>query len=174
MASEPKPFPRRKHLKRIPVWLPADQSVVYLVTACCAERRKIFAHAEAVRVGAECLGRIAQRQAWNALKVCFMPDHVHLLLSPMKEREQSLSDFIRAWKSCVVLRLRRIGIADEIWQPEFHDRLLRSDEKLDEKWEYVRQNPVRAGLCQEPEEYPFCGTMEEILRRLSETARRDT
>jgi putative transposase len=99
---------------------------------------------------------------------------VHLLLSPMREREQSLSDFVRAWKSCVVLRSRRVGVACEIWQREFHDRLLRSDEKLDEKWEYVRQNPVRAGLCREPEEYLFSGTIEEILRRSAETARRDT
>jgi REP element-mobilizing transposase RayT len=97
-----------------------------------------------------------------------MPDHVHLLLSPMKEREQSLSDFMRSWKSCVVLRLRQIGMESKVWQREFHDRLLRSDEKLEEKWEYVRQNPVRAGLCREPEEYPFSGTTEEIVQKLTE------
>ena len=174
MANDSKPFPQRKHLKRIPVWLPLEQTVVYLVTACCAQRRKIFARSETVRVGAECLRRIAQRQGWTVLKVCFMPDHVHLLLSPMKEREQSLSEFMRAWKSCVVLRLRRDGDTEEIWQREFHDRLLRTDEKLNEKWEYVRQNPVRAGWCRESEEYPFSGTPEEILQRLLDTTRRDT
>jgi REP element-mobilizing transposase RayT len=168
MASIPKPLPQRKHLQRIPVWLPPDQDVVYLVTVCCARRFKVFVRMDTVRVGVECLERIAGRQAWKIWKVCFMPDHVHLLLSPMKEREQSLSDFMRAWKSCVVLRLRRIGVADEVWQGEFHDRLLRSDEKLEEKWEYVRQNPVRAGLCHEPEEYPFSGTTEEIIHRLSQ------
>jgi len=140
---------------------------MYLVTACCARRCKVFVLAETVRVGAECLEHIAKRQAWKILKVCFMPDHAHLLLSPMKEREQSLSDFMRAWKSCVVLRLRQIGMAANVWQREFYDRLLRSDEKVEEKWEYVRQNPVRAGLCREPEEYPFSGTTEEIIRRLT-------
>jgi REP element-mobilizing transposase RayT len=174
MPDDPKPLPQRKHLRRIPVWLPADQPVVYLVTVCCAQRREVFGRTETVRVGAECLKRIAERQAWNVMKVCFMPDHVHVLLSPLREREQSLSDFVRAWKSCVVLRLRGIGVAGEIWQREFHDRLLRSDEKLEEKWEYVRQNPVRAGLCRIPEEYPFSGTPEEILREPRETARRDT
>ena len=157
MASVPKSHPQRKHLQRIPVWLPLDQDVVYLLTACCARRCKVFVRAETVRVGAECLERIAKRQAWKIWRVCFMPDHVHLLLSPMKEREQSLSDFMRSWKSCVVLRLRQIGMESKVWQREFHDRLLRSDEKLEEKWEYVRQNPVRAGLCREPEEYPFSG-----------------
>jgi REP element-mobilizing transposase RayT len=171
VPDDPKPFPQRKHLTRIPVWLPLEQSVVYLVTACCAQRRKVFVQSDTVRVGAECLGRIAKRQGWDVVKVCFMPDHVHVLLSPLKERDQSLSDFIRAWKSCVMLRLRRNGVIDEVWQREFHDRLLRSDEKLEEKWEYVRQNPVRAGLCREPEEYPFSGTTEEILRRLAGTAR---
>jgi len=32
------------------------------------------------------------------------------------------------------------------WQPGFNDHLLRSDENYAEKWEYVFQNPVRAGL----------------------------
>ena len=33
------------------------------------------------------------------------------------------------------------------------DHVLRSDESLEEKLEYVRQNPVRKGLCRTPEEY---------------------
>jgi hypothetical protein len=33
--------------------------------------------------------------------------------------------------------------------------LLRSDESLSEKWEYVRQNPVRAGLVEHSEDWPY-------------------
>jgi len=35
------------------------------------------------------------------------------------------------------------------------DRLLRSDESLSAKWEYIRQNPVRAGLVADPDEWPY-------------------
>ncbi len=162
MSSISQRFPQRRHLSRIPVWLPLDQPVVYFVTACCANRRAVFVAADAVRIGAECLQRIEVRQNWIVSNVCFIPDHVHLLLSPAQDRNQSLSDFMRAWKSCVTLRLGQ----GTIWQREFHDHLLRSDEKAEEKWQYIRENPVRAGLCAEPEDYPFSGSPAEILSRL--------
>jgi REP element-mobilizing transposase RayT len=158
-------LPQRKHLQRVPVWLPLDQPVVYLVTVCCIGRRQLFVNAATVRVAVECLQRAAARHAWQVTHACFMPDHVHLLLSPMREREQSLSAFVQAWKSCVSLRLKQ----GAIWQREFHDRLLRSDEKADEKWQYIRENPVRAGLCAAPENYPYTGTPAEILKYLDET-----
>jgi hypothetical protein len=41
------------------------------------------------------------------------------------------------------------------WQEGCFDRLLRSDESLSDKWEYLRQNPVRAGLVANPEDWPF-------------------
>ncbi len=166
MGNDAAPFSSRKHLTRIPVWLPPDRPVVYLVTICCARRRKLFTDPIAVRVGTECLIRSTTRWGWNVLKVCFMPDHVHLLLCPNVDRDKSLSKFIQAWKSSVVLRLAAHGIAGDIWQREFHDRLLRTDDKLEEKWEYIRLNPVRDGLCAIPEEYPYSGTADEILQRI--------
>ena len=166
MVKERTDFPRRKHLNRILVWLPPDKPVIYFVTVCCAARREVFSQPFLVRIGVECLLRSAFRLRWKVENVCFMPDHVHLLLSPMENRDQSLSKFVQAWKSCVVLRLGRNGKTEAIWQREFHDRLLRSGEKLEEKWAYVRENPVRAGLCKTPEEYPYSGTPENILKRI--------
>ena len=155
----------RRHLTRIPVWLPVDLPVVYFVTVCCAKRHQIFVSPPSVRIAVECLQRTQRRLQWQAHKICLMPDHVHLLLSPLENREQSLSPFIQCWKSCVTMRLRQ-SVAGQIWQREFFDRLLRSGEKLQEKWEYIRDNPVRAGFCQAAEDYPYSGTAEEILERL--------
>jgi hypothetical protein len=69
---------------------------------------------------------------------------------------------MQRWKTSLTLRL-----GGEIWQREFFDHLLRSDEKLEEKWNYVRENPVRAGLCANPDAYPYSGTPAEILRRIN-------
>ena len=125
-------LPKRKHLPRIPVWLPPDKPVVYFVTASCANRRRFFSEAKAARIAVECLQRIARRLGWKVWNVCVMPDHVHLLVSPMENREKPISRFAQAWKSCVTLRL---DSGAQVWQREFFDRLLRSDEKMDEKWE---------------------------------------
>ena len=157
----------RKHLKRIPIWIPTNQRVIYFVTACCANRRKIFADAPAVKKAMESLIKCADATDWDVPQICFMPDHVHLIMMPMHEREQKLSNVIQRWKSSSKQRLNRSGIRGDIWQREFFDRLLRSDESLTEKWRYVEMNPVRAGLCSVPEEYPYLGTPEGILKRLS-------
>jgi REP element-mobilizing transposase RayT len=95
-----------------------------------------------------------------------MPDHVHMLVSPLGERKRSLTAFMQAWKSSVTLRLRSHGVRGRVWQREFFDRLLRSGESAQQKWEYVEQNPVRAGLVKRADEYPYSGAPEEILVRL--------
>jgi REP element-mobilizing transposase RayT len=162
----PNNLPIRKHLKRIPVWIPDHQSIIYFVTACCVDRRTIFTDQFALRVALESLIKCADVTHWQVPQVCFMPDHVHLMLLPMRTREQSLSKLIQRWKSSSKQRLNRAGIEGTIWQPEFFDRLLRSNDSLTDKWRYVEMNPVRAGLCSVPEEYPYLGSPQEILDRL--------
>ena len=122
-------LPKRKHLSRIPVWLPLDQPVIYFITAGCHHRQRLFLAADTVRVAVESLRRCAQRQGWEVPQLCLMPDHVHLFAAPLRHREQSLADFMRAWKSSVTLWLKR----GPIWQPEFFDHLLRSDESAGER-----------------------------------------
>jgi putative transposase len=50
------------------------------------------------------------------------------------------------------------------WQPGFVDRLLRNDENYAEKWDYVWRNPVRAGLVNQPEQWPYQGEIFVIDR----------
>ena len=153
-------------------------SQIYIQTVFAVEVRQSLIKPDFKEDLQKYITGIVRNQGQKLIEINCMPDHAHLLAAPLKEREQSLSDFVRAWKSCVTLRLRRTGVVGEIWQREFHDRLLRSDEKIEEKWAYVRQNPVRAGLCETPEEYPFSGTPEEISRRIEHSkvadGRRDT
>ncbi len=58
--------------------------------------------------------------------------------------------------------LLRLGVQKPHWQEGFFDHLLRSAESYSEKWEYVRLNPVRAGLCKEPEQWPYQGEIGHI------------
>ena len=50
------------------------------------------------------------------------------------------------------------------WQPGFFDHLLRSDEPYAEKWNYVRNNPVRAGLVSNADDWPYAGEIVYIDR----------
>lgn len=44
----------------------------------------------------------------------------------------------------------------KVWQDGRYDRLIRDRKEFENTWEYIKQNPVKAGLCNTPEEYPFC------------------
>jgi REP element-mobilizing transposase RayT len=52
-----------------------------------------------------------------------------------------------------------------LWQPGFFDHILRNDESYSEKCEYVRENPVRAGLVQQAEDWPYQGEFVVIDRQ---------
>lgn len=44
-----------------------------------------------------------------------------------------------------------------VWQENFFDHLLRSQESYAQKWDYVCQNPVRKGLVRSTEDWPWQG-----------------
>ena len=51
-----------------------------------------------------------------------------------------------------------------IWQRGFFDHVLRNDESYGNKWNYVKDNPVRAGLVSDPEKSPYSGEIVLIDR----------
>ena len=55
-----------------------------------------------------------------------------------------------------------IGAAERAWQDGFFDHVLRDCESYGEKWEYMRMNPVRAGLVVRPEDWPYVGEIETL------------
>ena len=83
-----------------------------------------------------------------------MPDHLHMLIGI--DGDTQLSKLIRDFKRGTA---RIAGIK---WQRNFFDHRLRHDESLEIKGAYVRANPVRAGLIQEGESWPFVLTAAEL------------
>ncbi len=50
-----------------------------------------------------------------------------------------------------------------VWQGEFFDHVLRSSESYSQKWQYVKENPVRAELVQKSDDWPFQGEIESLM-----------
>jgi REP element-mobilizing transposase RayT len=89
-----------------------------------------------------------------------MPDHVHFFCRP-RPQAKTLSQFMAAWKQWTAKRLIREIVYDlPVWQAEFFDHVLRSSESYAQKWEYVRGNPLRAGLVTRAEDWPWQGEIE--------------
>jgi putative transposase len=86
-----------------------------------------------------------------------MPDHVHLFAGG--HYDFVLDQWVRALKRTLSTA---ISATRPHWQSGFFDHLIRHGESYSAKWEYVYQNPVRAGLVQQPESWPFQGEIELI------------
>ena len=88
-----------------------------------------------------------------------MSDHVHLLAQPLAGPDGgyiNLGEIIHSVKSFSAQEINRLrGVQGSLWQVERHDRIVRDEAELLEKWQYIRNNPVNAGFVQRPEDYPW-------------------
>ena len=83
-----------------------------------------------------------RKERWYITAFLLMPDHIHALLS--FPRDKAMSRVIGDRKHFQT-RQHRI-----VWQEGYFDHRLRDDERgeqLSAKIDYIRQNPVAAGLC---------------------------
>src|SRR5438270_822368 len=84
-----------------------------------------------------------------------MPDHIHLFVS--NNSDTQLSQWVRLLKRDLS---QAIPSSSPHWQKGFFDHLIRNSASHSEKWEYVYQNPVRAGLVTNPDDWPWQGDIE--------------
>jgi hypothetical protein len=67
-----------------------------------------------------------------------------------------LADILKGIKGASARDVNRIvGSSGPVWEEESFDHIIRSDEILEEKIEYIRQNPIRRELVKSPEEYQW-------------------
>jgi len=88
---------------------------------------------------------------------CVMPDHAHLLLSASERK--GIIEFVREVKSRSTKLAWRYGHRGAIWQRSFYDHFLRRDEDCLVVASYIVHNPVRDGVVEHWEDYPFSGSL---------------
>ncbi|MBI2516648.1 MAG: transposase [Opitutae bacterium] len=132
------PLPQRRHLPHeMPPWVEAGAT--FFVTVCCQPRRANQpCHRTTADTIFESVSFRQHRLDWHVSLLVLMPDHLHFLVS--FPNDASLRKTILSWKALIA---RKTGVR---WQRDFFDHRLRSDESFEEKAQYIRRNPVRAGL----------------------------
>ena len=83
-----------------------------------------------------------------------MPNHVHVLMTALGGR--SLSAILHSWKSFTANSANRtLGREGKFWQTDYFDRVMRDEAHFAVTTEYIHWNPVKAGLCAKPEDWPW-------------------
>ena len=134
-------LPETDKTREVEAWLDAGHGACLLAQPACAEivhRALLHGNTEKYRL-----------HAW-----VIMPNHVHLVVEPLSGHP--LSDILQGIKSCSAHEINQhSGGSGAVWQRESYDHLVRDDEDLARCCEYVRQNPVKAGLVAAVADYRF-------------------
>jgi len=163
--------------------------VILFVTVCAADRAvNTFANETAHRILREAWEAAGSHKVGAYV---LMPDHIHLFCEPASPDAENVSKWVRYWKSLATRAIRgrpvggacvgMPGCADErtlvppapgpdmrasacpVFQRDCWDTQLRRGESYHDKWEYVRNNPVRRGLAENADAWPYGGVIHELV-----------
>jgi putative transposase len=157
---------------------------LFFITFCTVRRRKILAN---TRTHNAFVGYAKRALDHNVAvgRYVIMPDHIHLIVAG--DREFDLGMWVRGLKrvvaaaviggrhsrnsaaetaattpTAVATTFSPVGKLPSLWERGFFDHSIRNSESYAQKWDYVRENPVRAGLVSREEDWPFQGEIVEI------------
>lgn len=135
---------------------------LYFVTICCANRKHQLANDTIHSAFRDFAARGRQEKNIAVGRYVLMPDHLHVFVCGPAEFK--LEQWVRMLKTALGRKLRELGHEAEFWQRGFFDHLVRNSESYAEKWEYVRLNPVRAGLARRSDDWLYQGEVVVIDR----------
>ena len=152
----------------------------HFITFCCYHRHRSFTTHESCRIFESALERVRRSYRLHVYGYVIMPEHVHLLLSepqlqpqpesgPLKPalglsgnadwlaclQKYTLADALKSLKQGVSRRLLPCMSGEHFWQKRYYDFNIRNYPQFVEKLRYLHRNPVRAGLCDRPEDWPW-------------------
>jgi putative transposase len=146
-----------KHLRRLErIWIDSPS------------KPASFVHTDVAKILIGELRAAHDRHGWAVGRYVIMPDHVHFFCRPELDAKP-LSEFMAFWKSYTSRKINALGqprsapAATTLWQREFFDHALRSTESYSEKWNYVRDNPLRGGLVSKADEWKYAGEIERLM-----------
>jgi REP element-mobilizing transposase RayT len=90
---------------------------------------------------------------------CLMPDHLQMMVSP-NEDGYSVLTFIDQFKGKTTNLSWQFQWQGKLWQPRSYDYVVQCEEALPKIAEYILSDPVRSGLVERREDYPWCGVWD--------------
>jgi len=131
-----------------PEWV--DTTATFFITINCKQRGTNQLARDAVAQGLfEAIGFYHQSHRWQVDLALVMPDHLHALMSFRWDPGNGMMNLVRNWKRHTA---RQLGI---VWQRDYFDHRIRSENDFQSTWFYIQENPVRAGLAGHFEEWTF-------------------
>jgi len=148
MLPESRPGREPRGLAHIPPeWVSTEAT--FFITINCQQRDSIQLTRDGIPPALfDTIDHYLASRRWWPEMVLLMPDHLHALVSFSWDTGQGINKVIGDWKRYAATTL---GIE---WQRDFFDHRIRSESDHAATWDYIRENPVRAGLVEAHDKWP--------------------
>ncbi len=134
---------------------------LYFLTFNTYKRKAILTNDEVLQAFRDFADKAVKVHAIAVGRFVIMPDHIHLFVA-MPPDGLRLTIWVKALKSVLGKALLLRSVPKPHWQEGFFDHALRNGESYAQKWNYVRQNPVRTGLVKAAEDWLWQGECVRI------------
>lgn len=127
---------------------------MFFITTIYWQRMPCFKNARKAELMMEVLGHYQREQKYVLHEFVIMPDHLHLLITPADDLSlERAVQLIKGGYSYRVGKLeRKRGL---VWQESFTNHRIRDEEDYEAHAMYIKMNPVRVGLVERAEDYPY-------------------
>ena len=164
--------PVRKHPSHNSVFEQGFRSTILFVTVCADGRKPILANEWMLK---NILDSWENAQNWHVGRYVIMPDHIHFFCAPAKFPVPDFHRWMKYWKRLAQQAFaaredtRPPAAAEDsrppvvkLWQDGCWDTQMRTGAQYEEKWEYVRNNPVRKGLIANADDWLYQGVVHYL------------
>lgn len=129
---------------------------VYFITLCTHGKQEYFKKPQVAKYIADEIN-YRTRTAGEILvfAYCIMPDHLHLLLKLNDGYGKTLQKWVAAFKIHTARLLNQLENITPLWQRNFYEHIVRTDESMKEIAEYIVHSPIRKNMVSNWREYSF-------------------
>lgn len=132
----------------------SSENQIYFVTTVINNRRKLFVELNVCRKVVEEMKQLDAEGDIETLSWVIMPDHIHWLFQ--LKSDANLAAVVKKFKGRSARSLNSLlGNKGTFWQHAYYDHALRTDEDIKKVARYIVANPLRAGLVEKIEDYPY-------------------
>ncbi len=149
----------RSRAVRLPDCTYAADEIIHVTI--CANAGEPFADRQLAELVSESVGFYCRKLKYRLFGYCLMPDHLHVLLSPMGSGTP-LGKWLLAFKNYTSRKFANAGGTPPLWQRSAYDHVCRNDETPETVLAYIINNPVRAGLVQSWHDWPLSCVFIEV------------
>ena len=139
---------------RVPRYL--KENALYHVTAKANRGEFIFESDSMKELFLDVVKAAKKRYKFKVKNFCIMSNHIHFMIKPLHKND--LSKIMQWILSVFAVKYNKInGFYGHVWYDRFKSKIIKTFSQYLAVYEYINNNPVKAGMVEKPEDYIYCG-----------------